>query len=268
MNSIVPTEQASVYERLNSIGSQTLLWALVRPNNPPPGLAGFLLDLVEEDGSELESDITDNYTEGNIAIQDHIALRPEVVTVSGQTAELVKSVPYTAETVQVEDPLPLIPGQGPEFSPGVEEYHEQFAKTQAQQKASVVSSQSLYGFYLDHLPQPPAQTKQSLVYGYFYQLWLGRQLFSVETPWGFFTNMAIQSLAAKQGSTTRMVSDFRVTFKKIRVAKSLAIQAGQLAGRSMAQDAGVSESGFSGLQTLTPAEASNYLSKAAIFTGP
>jgi hypothetical protein len=207
--------------------------ALVRPNNPPPGVAGFLFDVVDDDGSELESDITDHYIEDNTAIQDHIALRPETVTVTGRVAELVKSVPVTKPITQVTNPLPLVPDLMPTLAPGSQEREDAEVLAQTEGDAVIQFAQDLYGFYQNNSRQQPAQTKQSYIYGYIYQLWKGRQLFSVETPWGIFENMAILTASAKQGPESRSVSEFTITFKKIRVARTINVLPGLLEQRAV-----------------------------------
>jgi hypothetical protein len=255
---IVPADSPSIYAALSTLQMQNTLLALVRPNNPPPGIAGFLLDVVDDDGVELESDITDNYTEANTAIQDHIALRPEIVTVTGSVAELVFATQTSKAQSVPPNPLPLVPGLSPTLAPAAAEQQAATIAAAASTQAAASSSQSLYGYYQSKSPQQPNQTKQSLVYGYFYQLYLGRQLFSVETPWGFFTNMAILSLSAKQGAASRSVTDFSITFKKIRVAQSIVIQVGQLAGRAVFQQAGTTQNGFAGQQSVSTSQSANF----------
>lgn len=261
MSVIVPTDQPSIYDALSTLEMQGTLLALVRPNNPPPGIAGFLLDVVEDDGSELESSITDYFVEDNTAIQDHISLHSEVVTVTGSVAELVLAAPVPANQTTVPNTLPLVPGQGPQLTPGAQTAQDATTQAAAANQSAAVSNQSLYGYYQSHSPQQPKQTKQSLAYGYLYQLWKGRQLFSVDTPWGLFNNMAVLSLSSKQGAMSKSVTEFSITFKKIRVAGSIVIQAGQLAGRAVEQQAPITQQGFIGQQSLTDAQTTQFVSR-------
>lgn len=254
----VPTDSPSIFAALNTLVLNRAQLAIVRPDNPPPGIAGFLFDVVNDDGSELESDITDHYTEDNNPVQDHIALRPEIVTVSGSIAEVVRAMPVAKPITAVTNPLPIIPSLTPALAPGAEAAQVATATTAAQEQASITSTQSLYGYYQARLPQQPNQTKQQVAYGFMYQLWKGRQLFSVETPWGFFTNMAIQSITARQGPDSRFVSDFDITFKKIRTVKSVTIVPGLLAGRATFQWAPVTQNGTIGQTTPTTAQTSQF----------
>ncbi len=230
---LVPTDLPSIYAQLSTLENRDRRLALVRPNNPPPGVAGFLFDVVDDDGAELESDITDHYIEDNTAIQDHIALRPETVTVTGRVAELVRSVPVTSPVTRVTNPLPLIPDLMPTLAPGSQEREDAELLAQTEGDAVIQFAEDLYGFYQFQSRQQPGQTKQSYVYGYIYQLWKGRQLFSVETPWGIFENMAILSASAKQGPESRSVSEFTITFKKIRVARTINVLPGLLEQRAV-----------------------------------
>ena len=268
---LVPTDISSIYDKLGTLSTSESRLALVRPNNPPPGIAGFLFDVVDDDGAELESDITDHYIEDNTAIQDHIALRPETVTVTGRVAELVRSVPVVKSVAEVVNPLPDIPELEPELTPGAEEQEAAEELAAAEDEAGVEASQSLYSYYEANSRQQPGQTKQSYIYGYIYQLWKGRQLFSVETPWGIFENMAILSASAKQGPESRSVSEFTITFKKIRVARTINVLPGLLeqravfdqnnaaninflAGRSAFQQAPKVENGIVGQTPFTDAQ--------------
>jgi hypothetical protein len=232
--------------------------AIVRPDNPPPGVAGFVFDIVDDDGVELESDITDHYTEENNAVQDNIALHPEVITLSANVAEVVKATVSAKKITPTSNPLPIIPELTPTLSPGAESAQVTTAENAANLNSSITTTQSLYGYYQSRLPQQPNQTKQQVAFGYIYQLWKGRQTFSVETPWGFFTNMAIQSVQARQGPNTRFVSDFDITFKKIRTARSVTIVSGLLAGRATSQQAPTTQNGTIGQVTPTASQSAQF----------
>ncbi len=258
---IVPTDSPSVFAALNTLVLNQAQYAIVRPDNPPPGIAGFLFDLPGDDGSELESDIPDHYVEDNTPVQDQIALRPEIVTVSAEVAELVRSVPANQSVSGVSNPLPLIEGLSPELAPGAEEQQEAFELVAQEETAGVTSAQTLYGYYTAHSPQQLNQTKQSVVYGYIYQLWKGRQMFSVETPWGFFNNMAILSVSVRQNERTRVVSEFTITFKKIRTVRSVSVNTGLLAGRAVFQQAPVTQNGTIGQVPLSTQQRDQQLLK-------
>jgi hypothetical protein len=178
--------------------------------------------------------------------------------VSGSVAEVVRALPTAKPVANTANPLPIIPQLTPQLAPAAEAAQITTAANADSVDNSITSTQSLYGYYNARLPQQPNQTKQQVAYGFIYQLWKGRQLFSVETPWGFFTNMAIQSVAARQGPTTRFVSSFEITFKKIRTVRSVTIVPGLLAGRATFQQAPVTQNGTIGQVTPTTLQTSQF----------
>lgn len=343
---IIPSDAISVLDVVSSLSTLDQK-AIIRPNNPPPGIAGFLFDIPEDEWVELASVITDHYVENNTAVQDNIALEPERVTVRGLVAELVMSAPPPQEAAPVTNPLPdnvpmtppltagstssilssagigqlaktiaksaalgVLARKAPGITSAVKAFGPQIVagaqgrvttaltsavrylqlptsltalltpmislpadvqsavgviqrvlpktagavlgaiKTpltpasqqllggaSAQANATTGQNNSLSQVYQAKQPTPPKQTRQSSAFLYFYALWQGRQLFSVETPWGIWTNMAIQSLRAEQRGESRTVTGFTVVFKKIRIADTVSVQIGQLAGRNAFQTA-------------------------------
>lgn len=248
---IVPINGVDIYAALNTLVLQNSRLAIVRPENPPPGVAGYLFNIITDDAVDLESEISDHWLEDNSPVQDHIALKPETVSVRGLVAELASAQPAQARVSQSPDPLPLIPGFLPTSTPGAIQTAVQNALAPMMQKAAISDSQSLSEFYRSRAPQQPNQTRQSYVFGYFYQLWKGRQIFSVETPWGIWNDMAILSLNGTQGEETKSVSEFRIQFKRISKVQSAIITTGNLAGRAVFQRAGYTQNGNVGLQNLT-----------------
>ncbi len=258
-NVIVPTDSASVFAALNTLVlSNSTQLAIVRPNNPPPGIAGFIFDIIDDDSVSLESESTNYNTSANTPIQDHVTLMPEMVTVGGTVAEIVKTAVTTPAVEQSQNPLPEIPGLEPELSPGAADDQAELMDNADADQAGIDSNDSLWAYYNARLPQQPNQTKQSLVFGYFYQLWKGRQLMSVETPWGIFTNMVIQSMEGSQGDKSKWSSQFQITFKKIHISESATVKPGTVAGRAFYQRQEVVQNGTIGQATATPQQEANF----------
>jgi hypothetical protein len=69
-------------------------------------------------------------------------------------------------------------------------------------------------------PIAGAQTKQQIAFQFFYGYWIHRFLFTVQTPWAVFKNMAIEQLRPIQTEDTRTFSTFECTFKQIRFAST------------------------------------------------
>lgn len=337
---VIPTD---IPVTLDLVKSLTTLdqQAIVRPNNPPPGIAGFLFDIELEQKVELTSDITDHFVENNTAVNDHIGLRPEMVTFQGVVAELVGTQKLPGPYTPPPNPLPTNITMSPRRTPGAinnqlnaaignaiaagtssalaggsirgavrnsvrattsnlvaNTKYNLIQAAQASVRTLLIPSNvvalatpgplpmdvqnavnvlktalpnqfqtilgavvavgtpagqqilvgakfdsftgpgpgsTLYSVYTDKQPTPPKQSRQTDAWLYFYNLWKSRSLFSVETPWGIWTNMAISSLRSTQDDETATKTEFVITFKKVRVATDVTVQVGQLAGRNVAQ---------------------------------
>lgn len=123
------------------------------------------------------------------------------------------------------------------------------------------SAASAYEYFLNRAPVQPGENKQSLAVAYFLEMWRGRMLFTVETPWGVMENMAILNVRPEQPEETKEGTNFTVTFKKIRVAKSVSVNLGQLAGRTAFQTAAAApaQTGAASQTPATPAEEESWL---------
>lgn len=261
---IIPSDTAtSVFDPIAALSSVQQA-AIYRPTDPPPGISGFIFDLNGEDTTDLESDITDHYVENNSAIQDQWALKPEIVTVRGEVCELVAyNVAEQARIIaKAQNQMPLVGQFIPALTQSAQQQAAQASTSNAEQTASVTSTNSLYQYYQNQGGQPPNQTKQTQVFGYFYQLWKGRQLGTVETPYGYWTNMAIQSIKVVQPESTRDKSEYTVVFKKIRTASDNTITLGQLAGRAEASRSPVTPNGTLGQTALTASQTATVIAKA------
>jgi hypothetical protein len=259
-NVIIPENRVSVFASLSTLVLDKSRLAIVRPDNPPPGVAGYLFNIITDDAADLESDITDHYIEDNTAIQDHIALKPEVVSVRGLVAELSGLLPAEAKQSRSPDPLPLVPGFSPVLTPGAIQTNDQITYTKEVREAAVADADSLFGMYARTAPQQPNQTKQSYIFGYFYQLWKGRQLFSVETPWGIFNSMAIQSINTTQGGDSASVSEMQVTFKRVSIVRSITVNSSRLSGRAVSQQMQYAQNGVLGLPTYSATQTATKIS--------
>lgn len=236
--SIIPTDRPSIYESLSKLQRQ----AIVRASNPPPGIAGFLFDIDADSSIELTSDITDHFVENNTAIQDQIGLKPEQITLRGLVAELRNTPRIRKEiTDPVVDALPDNEPLVPLLAPQAQQEADDAGAELFSEDQSVAAQETLFNYFDGQRRQDG--TQQSNAFLFFYNLWKARQLFTVETPWGIMTSMAILSLRAEQGEESKYVSDLRITFKKIRFAKDIAINEGELAGRSVPQTSPKSQQG-------------------------
>ena len=210
----------SAQNLINSTANQYIVRALDNPNRN--GVSGFLFDILEDEEVLLESIITDSYVETNISVQDHIALRPLRFTLKAFVGELVNNTQNALASIFVAtQALPAIGGLTPQFSPQDAQFYAK-VNTVTQSLQNVVNqATNLYTLFAG---TNTAATKQQIGFKYFYQLWQTKQLVSVETPFGNFDDMAIESVRAVQQANTREISDFTVTFKMIRTTSAVAVQ--------------------------------------------
>ena len=182
------------------------------------GVSGFIFDIIGSEEMMLDSEITDHYTEDNNAIQDQVALRPEQFTLSGYVGELATAVvnPYTNILTTLQA-FGAVPAMIAAFSPQASQVYNRLSSIASNNQNIINKAANIYSLFSD---LSTTTNKQQNAFQYFYQLWLNRQLCEVETPWGIFENMAIMNVRAKQDETTRVITDFSVTFKMIRFANT------------------------------------------------
>jgi hypothetical protein len=185
-----------------------------------------------ENVAHLQSDITDHYTEINSAIQDQIALKPEEVTVHGCIGELNDVFPVgtpinptiTATLLAVQSFIPAFTTSG---QAAIDSAAAGYLTAQTAQDAVVSIWGGLSGNSTNTVIGSSGitiagvgQNLQQTMFQQFYLYWKNRTLFTIQTPWAVFTNMAILELRAVQDDTTRMITDFYISFKLLRFSST------------------------------------------------
>ena len=298
---VIPSDSPSVFDTLSTLqtASPDQYAAIVRPNNPPAGIGGFLFDIPGDEEIRMKSAITRHYVENNTPISDHIALEPEIITLRGVIAELTTALqvssssnpppqvlpvcapmvpqltagsasalvsdstmtpaagPALAQSAAARTSLPPAtvtqdlltassgtPSQGSSAAGGVSALCASSGDvgllTASSQLSSDISAanaqpdQSVYSYYGANAPKT---TRQITAFQFFQQAWWGRQLMSVETPWGMYLNLAISEVRAVQTKETKGQSEFTVAFEKIRVVGDLRVSPGVVTGRNVAGSA-------------------------------
>lgn len=188
-----------------------------------------------EQSVQLESDITDHFVEDNTAIQDQIALKPEIVNTQGFIGELNNVPPFGLETIKtIVDKLTTVVAYTPGLTVTAQEnYNRALALYQVAQNArnSAVSAWATVANKLtgstgqstidsEGLTEESNQNLQQTMFQQFYGYWRSRTLFTVQTPWAVFQNMAIWRLRPVQDADSRVMTTFEVTFKMIRMAST------------------------------------------------
>lgn len=192
-----------------------------------------------EQTATLESDITDHYVEDNTAVQDQIALRPEIITTHGFVGELNDITPPALNSLKLlADKLTIINAYTPVLSEtAILAYNEAaffYSNAKNVVDSAVASWTSINQkggesvINGNSITIEQNQTKQQIYFQQFYGYWRTRTLFTVQTPWAIFQNMAIKSLRAIQDADTRMITDFEVSFKLIRFASTITAATSQI----------------------------------------
>lgn len=209
----------------------------------PPGvlqISGFAYDDEQEDHVILGNEITDHWVEDNTAVQDHIGLKPVVISLKGRISELTFSVTQQGlilgALAAVENTLSQVPAYIGTYTPGVAQTLLT-AITQAQNIAVQIEQaaarlQQLASFFAPG----PQRNKQQTAFATLSALRNARVFFTVYTPFQVFYNMAIENIDAVQPSGTRTVSDFTVTMKQIQFTNTLSQSSfqAQYGGRAVA----------------------------------
>ena len=205
-----------------------------QPHNPDGSYASdapMLFHYEGEQSASLTSDITDHFIEDNTAINDHLALRPEEITTQGFIGELNDVVPESFQLAKtVVDKLVILSAYTPQvsatalllYNEATLAYNIANAAISSASRISNLKSTEQNTIGSNGLRNDIGlnQTKQQIAFQQFYSYWRERVLFTVQTPWAIFENMAIKSLRAVQDADTRMITDFEVTFKMMRFAST------------------------------------------------
>ena len=200
---------------------------VVRPSNAF-GLGGFVFDVEGDATVNLKAEITDHFLEDNSAIQDHIAIKPKKVTLKSYVGELVYE-PDGNETTFVEKTvrkLTVLNGYLPVLTSAAESLKDFNAKdlSSATDIIGNVTSQTINkatDYYALAKNLLNADSRQQEAYQYFKALMEQKILISLQTPFEYVNNMAIESVTAFQGEGSKFISDFTITLKEIRVVEIL-----------------------------------------------
>lgn len=238
---------------------------IVQP--PPPSL---VFHYEGEQTVTLESDITDHYVEDNTAVQDQIALRPELITTHGFIGELNDIPPniVLAGLQSAANAFTTISAYTPALSVTAQLAYTEASflySTAINAINSAVSAWSSIGSLVsgtsgsttlnqsDLINTSGLQSQQQIYFQQFYAYWKNRVLFTVQTPWGVFSDCAIKTLRAIQDAETNVITDFEVTFKVINFYQTI------IAPGSIARNA---TQGAAGVTSTTTAQSSISLSSA------
>lgn len=221
----------------------------------------FIFDLKKDYKYTLSSDITDHYVESNVAIQDHIGLRPIMLEVVGCISE-VNLVDTKQDKVAEQEKGNIFNsidsylnrmGSLTSFAPNIVNQALNVYNTAKYvygtankfinmvKKNDKESKKNIYTEQYDE--EVIKQTKQFKWINWFTTQWKNRASFTIVTPYGVLKDMYIMDLNAVQPETTRYVTNLNIKFKQIRkakviksskkVSKTMENQSGKITGESV-----------------------------------
>lgn len=214
----------------------------------------FIFDLKKEYKLSLSSDITDHYVEDNVAIQDHIGLKPVILDVVGSIGEVnLNAAGKKMNEAKIKGEIFSKKEGKTNIFNAVDSYSNRmgsltsFVPNIANQARDIYdSAKSVYNTgkkAFNFVKDPTGETKRSKGSGFaytetytekeiykseqFYWIdwfktqWEHRASFTIVTPYGVLRDMYIMELSASQPDNTRYVTNLNIKFKKINKATVL-----------------------------------------------
>jgi hypothetical protein len=198
---------------------------------PVKGIDGFLFDISLTESATYSAQITDHFTEENYTIQDHAAFDPVKVTLTGKVAELVYTknagLAFLSAAIDRLSPLGVI-------SPTMGTQARQYIAAADQLGSALGSAKKVLNSIYDIFADDPSKNAQQKAFYVFEQMFLGRALLSIETPWKTYKNMMIENWTAEQSEESIYETTFTLTFKEMRFIGT-ETNTGTLEGRIAAQ---------------------------------
>ena len=209
------------------------------------GIAGFKFHVPQSEQINMESDITDHYIDTGSAVQDHISRKPVTITVRGYQGEYYYTVhPIESALSLVTPTLSLVKQFLPSLRAATQKIKnakasQVFSKTFLKQSDSL-NAIDLFKIFQDLYKITSAQTRAFM---FFEALWRSEALFTVETSWKRYDNMAIQKIVPLRDNNAD-ITDFTVTFKQISRTATLVESVKKAAGRLKDQKSKVVQKGI------------------------
>lgn len=188
------------------------------------GIGGFVFDVEGEATAILAAEITDHYTEDNLAVQDHIARKPRNITLKGYVGEVIYSpVSPNNDSIlqQVVQKLTVVSNYLPQITAATQQVQSAFNSGTSLLNAPLADAANVYGLVKNILGSITSDTpRQQQAFMYFKACWEQGIVMSIQTPWEFLTNMAIETVTAIQPEGSKWITDFSVRYKQLRFAQT------------------------------------------------
>lgn len=188
------------------------------------GYAGFIFDITKDETVEMDSEITDHYIEDGSAVQDHIALAPDRVTVSGLVGEYKNIIANDTNSLQrAVQKLTTLQSYLPPLSDAAQSVYNIFSRKSdnfASWEGFTDLASDIGNLWKDYKNINIPANEQQRAFLYFEALRNARVTFTIQTPFRYYTDMAIEKIIARQSGASRDETDFEVVFKKIRYVRT------------------------------------------------
>lgn len=251
-NSLTTANPLSNLSSLTSSVGSALQSYIVSPT-AAFGIGGFVFGIDGEDEVALTAEITDHYAEDNTVLNDGIAIKPKRFTLRSYVGEqqTLASASQPSILEQVAQKLTVITSMLPAVSAAESQVGALLAGgTSNLNFSSLVSSGANIYAMVKNLITPT--TGQAAAYAYFQALFKMKILMSVQTPYEFITNMAIESVIARQDEDTKNMSHFIIVLKEFRMAQTL-VAANVASGAAAQQGQAIQQLGnVTGAAASTP----------------
>jgi hypothetical protein len=213
--------------------------ALLSPDDSIEGIDGLMFDIPESESLSLKAQITDHFVEDNSAMQDHIAISPISVTLTGKVAEVVmEKSALMAYAQSVLTTLQSLSTIAPALSQSAAKYLKYAMQAKAASDAALARYRNAAALFEDKA----TASKQKKYYKKIKGMFDSRGIFTVQTPWVTLKDMAIENVNFEQDESTKDWSTVSVTLKQMQFAKTKT-NTGKLEGRIVMQKQEVSDKG-------------------------
>ena len=185
------------------------------------GISGFIFDIPDTENVNLSADITDHFTESNSFLNDHIVIKPDLITLSGFVGELRFKPPegIAGQVEEIQNRLQIVPAYLGDLTPGA----QQIAARIVGSVQTVISGinqtvdrvENLVGFF-DGVDAE--ETQQQKAFNTLDALRRNGEVLTVQTPWKYYDSVMIQNISFRQDGVSEDISDISVTLKEIRIA--------------------------------------------------
>lgn len=226
------------------------------------GIAGFKFHLPKREQVRLQSEITDQYTDLNRPIQDHIARKPVTIQLTGLQGEYFYSVNKVEDAIAMVTPaLSLVKQYLPQLTDAA-----MAAKTLKTRLSAAIDFDSKiagvmgknYGFgskvksvwnelngvdlFKTMQELYKLKSAQTRAYLFFEALWKSNSPFTVETTWKRYDNMLVQNITVIRDENAD-ITDFTVECKQIEIAKTMTTNLNNYTGRTRQELSEISNKG-------------------------